>query len=189
MRALSVLSLAAVLAAGISATSGALGVYAIVERVVFEPDEAAPLRLQVWGSFAYVEITGQSSGLTTSPARRGYMYFRLPTGTRPAPVETVRTEWRDLKSVAGTGEAVGFGSWGYIGAFEALAPEVNSRQPPYILESTAGNPLTDLRVRPSTETPANPSPYQVNVGVVKLSAAGSHAAVVQKLREALKAGR
>ena len=53
------------------------------------------------------------------------------------------------------------------------------------VESNVGNPLTDLRVRPSTEQPSNAAPYQLNVGVVKLSATGSHAAVVQKLREAL----
>ena len=34
--------------------SGPLGIYGIVEKVVFEPNEAAPERIQVWGAFTYV---------------------------------------------------------------------------------------------------------------------------------------
>ena len=57
--------------------SGPVGIYGIVERVVLEPNDNAPERLQVWGAFAYAD--GRStSGLSASPARRGYLYFRLP---------------------------------------------------------------------------------------------------------------
>ena len=57
--------------------------------------------------------------------------------------------------------------------------------PPYILERAPGNPHTDLRVRPSSEPPTSPALYQTNVGVVKLSANGNHAAIVKQLQDAL----
>ena len=37
--------------------SGPVGIYGIVERVVFEPSEQAPERIQVWGAFAIVDST------------------------------------------------------------------------------------------------------------------------------------
>jgi len=162
--------------------SGPLGIYGIVEKVVFEPNDKAPERVQVWGAFAYVETSIGSQSLTVSRPARGYLYFKLggPSDT------VVRNEWNDLKSVAGTGEAVGFGKWGYIGRFGGLQPDTTSRNPPYILERSPGNPLTDLRVRPAAEPPAGPALYQTDSGVVKLSASGSHAAIVQQLRDALR---
>ena len=41
-------------------------------------------------------------------------------------------------------------------------------------------------MRPATEAPSNPATYQTETGVVKLNEAGSHAAVVKQLRDALK---
>jgi hypothetical protein len=101
-------------------------------------------------------------------------------------IKLIRTEWADLKSVAGTGQAVGFGRWGYIGRFGGLQPDTTSRNPPYILERAPGNPLTDLRVRPASEAPGMPSLYQTDTGVVKLSESGSHAAIVKQLKSALR---
>jgi hypothetical protein len=177
--------------APIISASGPLGIYGIVEKVVFEPNERVPERIQLWGAFAYAE--GRSPS-TVSPATRGYIYFRLPTippadtvrNEWAALVDTVRNEWADLKAVAGTGQAVGFGSWGYIGRFESLRPDARPTSVPYILEETAGRPLTDLRVRPASEPPATPAAYQTNFGVVKLNAGGSHAAIVKQLAAALR---
>src|SRR5688500_8246933 len=90
--------------------SGPLGIYGIVEKVVFEPNEQSPERIQVWGAFAYVD-GGVGSSLTVSAPKRGYLYFRLGSSAD----SLVKNEWADLKSVAGTGQAVGFGRWGYIG--------------------------------------------------------------------------
>jgi hypothetical protein len=168
--------------------SGPLGIYGIVERVVLEPNEKAPERIQVWGAFAYVDgIAGE--GLTVSAAKRGYMYFRLPTSadgfTNHVQEEVIKKEWADLKSVAGTGQAIGFGQWGYIGGFGDLRPDVRSNMPPYILEHAPGNPQTDLRVRPASEAPVLPALYQTNTGIVKLPEAGSHAAIVKQLKDAL----
>jgi hypothetical protein len=167
--------------------SGALGIYGIVEKVVLEPDAKAPQRIQVWGAFAYVDGTA-GDGLTVSTAKRGYLYFRLPTpadGFAIGLQDAVLKEWADLQRVAGTGQAIGFGQWGYIGAFDSLRPDTRSGMPPYILERGPGNPLTDLRVRPRSEAPVSPALYQTNTGMVKLTEGGSHAAIVQALRDAL----
>jgi len=171
-------------------SSGALGIYGIVEKVVFEPDEKAPTRLQVWGAFAFVEgLVGPS--LIVSPAARGYLYFRMPTAgdgeshlTRPG---LVRREWADLKAVAGTGQAIGFGTWGYIGDFADLRPDVDGRRDRgYVIEVSPGREIADLRVRPATEKPAAPVLYQMETGLVKLSETGSHADIVKRLKEALR---
>jgi hypothetical protein len=169
--------------------SGPLGIYGIVERVVVEPNETTPQRIQVWGAFAYVDgAAGQS--LTVSAAKRGYLYFRLPTGADGvadrSQVEVINNEWADLKAVAGTGQAIGFGQWGYVGAFPGLQPDTRSNMPPYILERAQVNQQTDLRVRPASEAPSSPALYQTNAGIVRLQERGSHAEIVKRLQEALK---
>src|SRR5205085_9851828 len=101
--------------AGRLAASGPVGIYGIVEKVVFEPNEQSPERIQVWGAFAYVD-GGANSGLAVSSVKRGYLYFRLPSSSVASArdMEAVRKEWADLKAVAGTGQTIGFGNWGYI---------------------------------------------------------------------------
>jgi hypothetical protein len=168
--------------------SGPIGFFGVIERVVFEPNETSPERVQVWGAFAYVE-GGPSRATAASPARRGYLYFRLDPSATSTQRDTVRTEWADLKAVAGTGQAVGFGNWGYIGGFGGLDPSVRTNMPPYILEMYPGRgESTDMRVRPASEPPASPAVYQTNAGVVKISDQGNHAATVKALKDAL-AGR
>jgi hypothetical protein len=170
--------------------SGPVGIYGIIEKVVVESD-AVPneARLQVWGAFAYVD--GAAGGLTISEARRGYLYFYVPypnPGTNKQVPAAEVAEWNDLKSVAGTGQAVAFGRWGYIGGFSGLRPDARTEVPPYFLEvgRTGGNDVTDLRVRPESESPTRPARYQTNSGVVKLSETGSHAEIVKLLKAALK---
>jgi len=41
-------------------------------------------------------------------------------------------------------------------------------------------------VRPASEAAAGPAQYQTNAGIVKLAETGSHAAIVQQLKDALK---
>ena len=94
----------------------------------------------------------------------------------------VRREWADLKSVAGTGQAVGFGYWIYIAGFASLQPDVRPTAPSGIT-LPMGGPWVDMRVRPASEAPANPAPYITNVGVVKLTEP-SHATVIKALRDA-----
>jgi hypothetical protein len=159
-----------------------------VEKVVFEPTERSPERIQVWGAFAYVD-GGANRGLAVSAVKRGYLYFRLPPASvaNAREVDAVKKEWADLKAVAGTGQAIGFGSWGYIGGFDGLQPQTRSNMPPYILErAPGGGAQTDLRVRPESEAPKAPAAYQTEMGIVKLSDRGSHADIVKKLKDALK---
>ena len=117
MRRLTLLLVLFAVSASVSA-SGRIGFYGIVEKVVFEPNETAPERIQVWGAFMYVD-GGASKNIATSAAKRGYLYFKiqsLHSGYTPqAQVDLNKKEWADLKAVAGTGQAVGFGSYGYIG--------------------------------------------------------------------------
>ena len=197
----------AVVATAVSA-SGPVGVYGIVERVVFEPNETSPERVQVWGVFAYVDgcganrppVTGPpvecgvgaaraakgASGI--SPAERGYLYFKLPAvvpGLRTeADVVAAKREWADIASVAGTGQAIGFGRWGYIGSFASIRPD--RRDGLHAIAEARTGDFTDLRVRPASEEPANPATYQTNAGIVKLSEQGSHAAIVALLRGQLR---
>jgi hypothetical protein len=138
--------------------SGQAGVYSVIDRVVFEPATGEPTRMQVWGAFTLVEYM-RNSGFTnyayTQPAR-GYMYFTLPPTADD--ITKARREWNDLKSVAGTRQAVAFAYWDRFIRNERL-----------------------LRVR-SADTPANdPDVYYTEFGVVKLGANGGHAALVTQL--------
>jgi hypothetical protein len=176
--------------------SGPLGIYGIIEKVVFEPNETAPERIQVWGAFMYVEGTECArmpcpGGITVSSAKRGYLYFKLRSAyagfTTESQVKNTLNEWADLKTVAGTGQAVAFGKWGYIAGFGSLRPDAPPVAPSVILEDKPqGGERADMRVRPASEPPANPATYQTNLGVVKLSEQGSQAAIVKQLRDVLK---
>jgi hypothetical protein len=182
--------LVVLVAASRPSASGPVGLYGIVERVLFEPDAASPERVQVWGVFAYADgraAVGSVAGMST--AERGYLYFKLPgavSGAGSSEVDLARREWADLASLAGTGQAVAFGQWGYIGSFSGLHPAKSGGGPPYIIErAPGGGAFTDMRVRAASEPPAAPATYQTNAGIVTLSDRGSHAAIVAHLRERL----
>lgn len=81
--------------------SDPVGVYAFVGKVVMEPGDSSPERIQIWGGFAVAE----GRGIQYAPARGGYMYFKLPPGKE----EAARREWNDLKSLAGSEQLVAFG--------------------------------------------------------------------------------
>lgn len=81
--------------------SDPVGVYAFVDKIVLEPNDTAPERVQIWGGFTLA----QGSGETYGPAQRGYLYFKL----KPDKESICRNEWADLKSIAGTGKIVAFG--------------------------------------------------------------------------------
>lgn len=82
--------------------SDPVGIYALVDQVVFEPNETHPERIQIRGAFAIAE----GYGYTYKNAERGYLYYKL----NPDKPKACRNEWADLKSVAGTGQIVAFGS-------------------------------------------------------------------------------
>jgi hypothetical protein len=161
--------------------SGTAGVYALLTKVVLEPNASAPERIQLWGAFTLAE------GANTLTPQRGYMYFKLPAD--PKLREAALKEWTDFKTIAGTGQAVAFGRFGYIGAF---ADELISRpagNPPYVLLEGAQVPGmwgAKNPVRAESVTPAAPDNYPVDMGLTKLSSTGNLAAVVKRLEEALK---
>jgi hypothetical protein len=79
-----------------------IGIYARVDKVVFEPNAAAPERIQIWGAFALASKENRNS---YEPARRGYLYYSL----KPGKEEVCRKEWADFKAKAGTDQIIGFG--------------------------------------------------------------------------------
>jgi hypothetical protein len=158
--------------------SGLVGVVAIVERVVFEPNEANADRIQVWGAFAHADGGPERSGQFSTP-KKGYMYFRIPETASAAQRQTIRNEWADLKAVAGKGQVVGFGRWFYIGPFTSMGQ---------IFPAEGGSFPVDLQARAATATPSAPINYVTNIGLVKFEEQGTHAATVKQLKDAL-AGR
>ena len=96
------IGVAVVLGAVEARASDPVGVYCIVEKVVFEPSEANATRVQVWGAFA---LSDGRSGEGYLPAQYGYMYFSIATVLEQAG----RAEWMDLKKVAATGDVIAFG--------------------------------------------------------------------------------
>lgn len=138
--------------------SGQAGVYGVVERVVFEPESGPADRIQVWGAFALVEhIPGQGfTGYAYQQPTRGYVYFKMPVDA--AEIANARREWADLKTVAGTRQAVAFGYWDRFRTTERL-----------------------MRIRPAGDKPADPDTYYTNAGVVKLGAGGNHSTLVAQL--------
>ena len=85
-----------------ASASDPVGVYAYVDKVVLEPSDGKPERIQIWGGFALAEGRGD----TYTKARAGYMYFSV----KPGEEEITRKEWNDLKSMAGKDEYVAFGA-------------------------------------------------------------------------------
>ena len=53
--------------------SGPLGIFAVIERIQFYPDEAHAERIQVWGAFAYQECPTESQFRSGTAARDGWM--------------------------------------------------------------------------------------------------------------------
>jgi len=147
---------AVALSTGIVAhASGPVAVYAKVDRVVMEPSERAPDRIQVWGVFAVASSTNTSS--FSAPAR-GYLYYRLPAkpdNASETDLLTARNEFRDLKSVAGDGEIYAFGAqW-------------------------KGVPT----VHRTDEKPSSPDVFTLNVGIRKINAANATFEPIKALRD------
>jgi hypothetical protein len=84
--------------------SDPVGTYAIVEKVVFEPNETSPQRVQIWGVFSQADTT--RGGDFYSKPQRGYLYYTVVPGKEAI----ARKEWADFKSVAGTGQGIAFGA-------------------------------------------------------------------------------
>jgi hypothetical protein len=93
---------ALLLAAAGASASGPVAVYALIDKVVMEPNEREPQRLQVWGVFSVAK--GEKGYEYESPAY-GYMYFSV----LPDSADKCRREWVDLGKLAGTDQVVAIG--------------------------------------------------------------------------------
>jgi len=78
------------------------GVYAVVDKVVFEPSADQPERVQLWGAFA---VASRNDNDAYDEVRRGYLYFAAADSKALA-----RREWNDLKALAGSKKIAAFGS-------------------------------------------------------------------------------
>jgi hypothetical protein len=136
----------------VAVPSDPMGVYCILDKVVMEP-ETEPLRAQVWGTCAIAN----TNDWFFQPIQHGYFYYSIPTGKD----QVVLREWADLKSVAGTGEAVGFGR-----RYQPVG-----------------------RFRKTDEKPASPDPYPLNIGVVKMTPQSRTVPEVRDIVAGLKAAR
>jgi hypothetical protein len=121
--------------------SDRVGVYGVIDKVVFEPSAENPERVQLWGAFA---IATKNDRNYYEPVKSGYLYFQLPADERLA-----RTEWNDLKSLAGTKRIV---------AFSARFGQ-------------------SVRVRQAAESPKSPDKYTLGVGVHPMRADIDHAPI------------
>jgi len=83
--------------------SDPVGIYALVDRVVLEPNETSPERIQIWGTFSIWADYGDVYGTP----QKGYLYYKFAADTKGGKVE--RAEWSDLKAIAGTGQGIAFG--------------------------------------------------------------------------------
>ena len=97
------IAFAAILLASVAQASDVIAVYALVERVVMEPNADKPEQIQIWGVFSVAEPNDRNS---YQVPQRGYLYFKLPSTKE----DVARNEWADFKSIAGKREAVGFGN-------------------------------------------------------------------------------
>jgi hypothetical protein len=141
----------AIVAAMTAAASVPLGVYAVIDKVVLEPSDAEPQRVQVWGAFA---VWSEYDGLGYRAPKRGYLYYSCAKEQ----IRICRSEWADLRSVAGNGQMIGFGS-------RSLA---------------AG------RVRAADERASAPESYPIQFGVVQLGSA-PRGAIFDQLRALARA--
>ena len=131
--------------------SDPVGVYAVVERVVLEPSDAAPQRIQVWGAFSIAE---KDSPDNYGAPQRGYLYYSCPAGQD----SVCRSEWADLKAVAGKNAGIGFG----------------------------GRYKDSGRVRKADEKVASADTYPIQMGIVRMTGFRSSLPVVDRLKAALK---
>jgi hypothetical protein len=140
--------------------SGSIGIYAIVDKVVFEPNSGPTQRVKIWGVF--MRATSRSE--YTSP-ERGYLYLEIV----PEREKWIRKEWEELRSIAGSNEAVGFASrW----EPNPLDPNGNPRVPVFVTvykDSEEGSP--------------EPHPFGVG-GIMKLGTQTNGSPILSQLRAA-----
>ena len=100
-----------------------------VDKLVFEPNENTPVRIQIWGSFSLLNDTKDSYGQPV----RGYLYYSAAPGKE----EECRKEWAKLKKLVAEQHLVSYGICG--------EPKIDShlRKPTDKAAAAAAFPLVD----------------------------------------------
>jgi hypothetical protein len=62
----------------------------VVDKLVFEPNQEAPKRVQIWGTFSFLK-----ERTTYGEPVRGYLYYTLASGKE----EQCRKEWAHLEKL------------------------------------------------------------------------------------------
>jgi hypothetical protein len=75
-----------------------------VDKIVVEPKDAAPERIQIWGTFIQMEPSKGNYG----PPVRGYLYYTVAPGKE----EACRKEWAKLQKLVAKDQIV---AWGMCG--------------------------------------------------------------------------
>jgi hypothetical protein len=132
--------------------SDPIGVYAVIERVA-TTTIAGRDAAQVWGVFA-VAVRPPAGDYKPEQAyaspHKGYLLFQCA----PNQERACKAEWNDLRSVAGSGDVVGFGArWNHV-----------------------------PRVRDAGDAPSAPDTYATNVGVVKIGRYDAYPTLVSALK-------
>jgi len=142
-----------------------VGIYGIVDRIEFEPNEQSPQRIRIHGAFT---VPVPMSSFQRQPARKGFLYFSMV----PERAASTLKDWNALRAAAGTGQGVGFGHY-WVGG-----------------PGVGGNPYSALVVtlHADTAAAAKPEPYPVSLldGVVKMEKHEEEAAILPTLQEALR---
>jgi hypothetical protein len=182
------------LAATPSVAKDGVGVYALIDRVVFEPDPGNPERVQLWGIFRVADTFRIEDGKLTritltgfQPVARGHMYFEL---NPDHPAET-RSEWRQIARQAGTGRPIAFGA--RVPGMEREIPLAGR------FDATAMNDTAYIgwmiryngRVRTAVAEPSDPDVYPMRMGpnVQPLVVSRTTPAVLPLLSWAARPGR
>src|SRR5258706_8456994 len=114
------------LMSSLSQASDPIGIYALIDKVVMEPSDAQPHRVQIWGAFS---VAMRQYGDQYTVPVRGYLYYELPAEKSAV----AKAEWADMQKAAGTGQIIAFGSrytqFGTIrrGAGPAVGREVDQK--------------------------------------------------------------
>ena len=131
---------ALVLLAGAAQASDWVAVYALVDKVVMEPNSDKPEQIQIWGVFSVADPKDRYS---YQAPQRCYMYFKQPEKNEG----TARNEWADFKSIAGKREVVGFGNRHMVKLRVRKADEKPKAPDVYQVE------LGLVKVQPDTDYP------------------------------------
>jgi hypothetical protein len=117
--------------------------YALVDRVVLEPNANQPERIQIWGVFAL----GEPDDDSYAAPQRGYLFVRSPDRRDG---ERARDQWDGWASAAGTGQVIGFFTFDHRNANIRVRPLDEKPDAPdlYTLHKDASTVRSDTAYAP-----------------------------------------